>query len=144
MNPSNQNSSGRKRSPLYLRTFFFGLMLLAWWVLTVEIPGRMLFRLALQRGVERQLTSISVWAFQVTQTLMRYRVAAVVVIMVAMVVHYWLWTRWPRYDVYGKWLVKAGFLVLYIVLYAFFLLIFLGAELPVWTWPSQIVPPDAP
>lgn len=129
-------------APLALRSFFFGLMLLAWWVLTVEVPGRMLFRIVVQRGIERQYTSLSVWAYSITQTMMGYRGLGIALIMAAMVFHYWLWTRLPRYDVYGRWLFKAGFLVLYIVLYTFFLLVFLGAELPVWTWPQEIIPPE--
>jgi hypothetical protein len=144
MSPTDQNPSGRKPAPLYLRTFFFGLMLFAWWVLTVEVPGRMLFRIVVQRGVERQYTPLSVWAFSVTQSMMGYRGLAVGLIVVAMAFHYWLWTRLPRYDVYGKWLFRAGFLVFYIVLYTFFFLVFLGAELPVWTWPSEIVPTNTP
>ena len=144
MNSPKEKSTERKTSPLYLRSFFFGLMLFAWWILTVEVPGRMLFRLALQRGVDRQLTTLSIWAYGVTQRLMSQRVWWMAVIVVTMALHYWLWTRWGRYDVYGKWLFRAGFLVLYVVLYAFFFLVFLGAEIPVWTWPSQIVPAETP
>ena len=130
----------RKLSPLGLRTFFFGLMLFAWWVLTIELPGRNLFSIVLHRGIERAYPPLTIWAFSVTQHWMKYRGWAVVAIVVAMLLHLWIWTRRERYDAWGQWLFKAGFLVFYIVLYGFFLLVFLGAELPIWTWPSGMGP----
>jgi len=115
-------------------------MLFAWWVASIELPGRNLFAIVVHRGVERHLAPLSIWAFGLTQTWMKYRAVAVVLIILAAGAHYFLSTRHPRYDVYGKWLFRTGFLVFYIALYLFFLLVFLGAELPVWTWPSQIAP----
>jgi len=126
-----------------IRTFGFGLMLLVWWVITIELPGRNLFKIISSQHLERAFAPITVWAYGVTQLWMQYRTVAVVFIVLAMLLHYWLWYRRTRYDIYGKWLFRMGFLVLYIILYGYFISIFVGAELPIWTWPSNIGPVES-
>ena len=107
-------------------------MLVMWWVVSIEIPGRNLFLIAAQRGIDMKLAPISVWAFSLTQTAMSYRFLAGLFIVAGVIVHRLLRVRQGGWDIFGKWVYKAAFLVLYIFLYGLFLLIFIGAELPVW------------
>ncbi len=113
-------------------------MLVVWWIATVEIPGHNLFRIAASNWVDRPFPPITVWAFALTQKLALYRGWAVVLIVVVTILHAWLWKRRERWDIYGKWVFKAAFLVLYILLYGIFLLVFIGAGIPIWTWPTEI------
>ncbi|HDS31127.1 MAG TPA: hypothetical protein ENN67_08805 [Firmicutes bacterium] len=113
-------------------------MLLFWWICTIEIPGHILFRIAQSNWVERSTGLLTLWAFNFTMTLSHYRPHAILVIIALVILHHWLSIRREKWDVYGKWLFRAGFLLLYIILYAIFMLVFLGVEIPVWTWPSEI------
>jgi hypothetical protein len=113
-------------------------MLIAWWVVTIEIPGRNLFLIAEQRGLERAFAPISVWAFEFTSRMTTQRVWAAVIVIAAVLLHRWLWVRREKWDAWGKWLFKAGFVVLYIALYGLFLLTFFAAELPIWFWPKNL------
>lgn len=122
----------KKLSPLPFRTFWFGLMLFAWWVVSIELPWRNLSAIITQRGVDRLYHPITIWAYRLSDVWARYRWVAVVIIIASMFLHYFFWTRFPRYDAYGKWLFKAVFFILYVILYGFFLIMFLGAELPIW------------
>ena len=124
--------------PKFARSLGFGLMLAAWWIFAIEIPGRNLFIVAAQRGIERVLTPLTIWAFSFTQSVMAYRIWAVVLIVAAVVLHRWLWVRRERWDIFGKWVFKTAFLLIYIFLYGLFLVIFVGAELPIWRWPSHL------
>lgn len=126
------DKNNQKLSPLPLRTFWFGLMLFAWWIVSIELPWRNLSKIITQRGVDRLYHPITVWAFGLSDSWARHRFAAVAFIVLAMALHYFFWIRYSKYDIYGKWLFKAAFLVIYIILYGFFLLMFLGAELPIW------------
>ena len=112
-------------------------MLVGWWVVTIELPGKALFHIVAQRVVERALPPISVWAFGLTQAWMSYRFLALCLIIVAVFFHRFLWMRRVKWDVYGKWLFKSGFLLFYIVLYAFFLLNFLAMEWPLRSLPTR-------
>jgi hypothetical protein len=107
-------------------------MLACWWAATFEIPGRMLFLIAAQRGIERHLAPITIWAYAFTQKGIGDRGWAIAAVLLSVVVHRWLIIRRERWDVFGKWVFKAAFLVLYIFLYGLFLLIFLGTEFPIW------------
>jgi hypothetical protein len=118
--------------PLPIRTFWFGFMLLAWWISTIELPWHNLSRIVTQRGVERMYHPLTIWVYGLSDSWGRHRITAVFIIVLAMGFHYFIWTRYPGYDAYGRWVFKAGFLVLYILLYGFFFLMFLGAELPIW------------
>jgi hypothetical protein len=129
-----------KAPPLILRSFVFGLMLLAWWIATVELPGRNLFLIVAQNAMDRHFSAITIWAYGSTQALMQYRWLGVIGIFLGIGAHYFFSVRQPRYDIYGKWLFKTAFLVLYIILYGYFFMIFIGAELPIWTWPAQVTP----
>ena len=113
-------------------------MLIAWWVVTIEIPGRNLFLITAQRGLERALAPITIWAFGFTSSMTTRRGWAVIFILAAILLHRWLWVRREKWDVWGKWLFKAAFVVLYIALYGLFLLIFLAAEFPIWFWPKNL------
>jgi len=124
--------------PSWLRSVGFGVMLVCWWLVTIELPAWNLFRIIANRGIERVYAPITVWAFAQTQHWQMYRGTAILVILVAVVFNYWLWYRRMRYDAWGKWLFRAGFLVLYILLYGYFILIFIGAELPVYSIPSNL------
>jgi hypothetical protein len=113
-------------------------MLAAWWLATVEIPGHMLFRMYESNWVARSVGPITVWAFGFTSKLSGLRIPAFIIIIAAVFIHSWLWKRHAGWDAYGQWVFKAGFFVLYAILYAIFILVFLGAEVPVWTWPSEL------
>lgn len=132
MTPEPEKTRPRKPTPLILRTLSFGLMIFLWWVMAIELPWRNLSAIVTQRGVQRAYHPLSIWAFQLSDKWAGYRTLAVILIVAAMVLHYFLWIRYPKYDVYGRWLFRAGFLVLYILLYAFFFIMFVGAELPIW------------
>jgi hypothetical protein len=120
-------------------------MMITWWVFTIEIPGRNLFRVITNYGVHRSYAPITIWAFRITGEWIQYRWLAVVGIFAAIIMHYWFSSRLDRYDVYGRWLYKAVFVAVYILLYGSFLLIFAGAELPIWTWPSELgIPVETP
>jgi hypothetical protein len=125
----------RDEIPGIARSLGFGAMLALWWVLTFELPGRNLFLLAAQRGIERPLAPVTIWAYGLTQQAVGVRGLAVVLIVLAMVLHAWLWRRRARWDVYGRWVFRAGFFVLYVILYGLFLVVFVASELPIWTMP---------
>jgi hypothetical protein len=130
--------AGQEPRPSCAGSLGFGLMLVGWWLVSIELPGRNLFFLAAQRGIERQLAPITIWAFGFTQAAMTHRWWAVGLIVVAVILHRWLRVRRERWDIFGKWVFKAAFLVLYIILYGLFMAIFLGAELPIWMSPSTL------
>lgn len=132
MTARSDNIKLEKLAPLPLRSFWFGLMLFAWWMVSIELPWRNLSKIITQRGVNRLYHPITVWAYQLTDSWARYRFVAIILIVIAMILHYVFWLRYARYDAYGRWLFKAAFLILYIILYGFFFLMFLGAELPIW------------
>lgn len=139
--PSRRESHTSQRivsnpKPSIVRSILFGIMLFVWWILTIEIPGWNMFRIVTARGIERQYAPLTAWTYGVTQLWMEHRVAAIVIIFLAVIVHYWLWYRRQRYDVFGKWVFKTAFLVLYIIMYAFFLVILIGMEIPIRTMPS--------
>jgi hypothetical protein len=113
-------------------------MLIAWWVVTIELPGRNLFLIAGQRGLERALAPITIWALEFTSRMTTQRVWAAIIVIAAVLLHRWLWVRRGKWDVFGKWLFKAGFVALYVLLYGVFLLIFFAAELPIWFWPKNL------
>ena len=125
-------SPDKELRPLFAGSLGFGLMLACWWICTFEIPGRTLFRLATQPGVDRHFAPITVWAYVFTQDGMSDRIWAIAAILIAVFVHRLAWVRRPRWDVFGIWVFKAGFLILYILLYGTFFLVFLGAEFPIW------------
>lgn len=111
-------------------------MLVVWWIVTFEIPARMLFMMAAQRGVERGLPPITLWAFRITHDAVEHRWTAVLLIVFSVFFHFWLLRRWEKWDAFGKWVFKAAFIIFYVILYGLFLVIFIGVEYPVWFWPS--------
>lgn len=125
-------------SPGFIRSLGFGAMLVVWWVATFEFPGHILFKISTSNWVSRGVGPLTAWAWAVTEKMIANRVWGAVAIIAVVILHAWLWRRYSRWDIYGKWLFKAGFVVLYIVLYTIFILVFLGAELPIWTWPAEI------
>lgn len=127
-----------ERRPRLTATLGFGVFLLAWWVITIEIPGRNLFLIAAQRGIERALAPVTVWTYAFTQRAMLHRWWAFAAIAALLLIHRWLWVRREKWDVYGKWLFKAGFFVFYLLLYLVFMIVFIGAELPIWQWPGTL------
>ncbi len=136
--PSAKPAPKPSPKPSWLRSIGFGLMLAIWWVVTVEIPAWNLFRIVANRGVERQYAPITLWAFDQSMQWQHYRGLVIVLILLAVGLNYWLWYRLTRYDAWGRWLFKAGFLVVYIIMYGYFIAIFIGAELPVYTIPPTL------
>ena len=117
------------------RTLGFGALLVSWWILTFEIPGKNLFRIAAQEGVSRKLGPITLWAYDFTQRAITARSWAIVFFVIAIILHSILWRRRAKWDIYGKWLFRAGFFALYLIMYGLFLLIFAAVEIPLWTMP---------
>ena len=138
---TNPDTKQRQKYTIF-RTLGFGLMLIAWWIVTIELPGRNLFMVIAQNWIERSYYPITIWAYGFTQKLIALRPAGGVVIALLIALHIFLWKRYPDYDIYGRWLFRTFFFLLYILLYGVFFAVFIGAELPIWINPlNDQVPP---
>ena len=137
---TNPPASKEKIGPSLPRSVGFGLMLFAWWIFSIEIPRWNIYRLGHMRGLVLSMAQITEWVYGVANLWSHYRGLAVVIIIIAVPVHYFLWKRRMQYDTWGRWLFKAGFMTFYVIMYAFFLFMLLGAELPIYTNPAADLP----
>jgi len=142
MPPTSQNPPEKvdKRAPSIPGSIGFGAMLVIWWILSIEIPRWNLFRIDNMRSLALTLSPITEWVYGVATLWAEYRWLGIILIIASAPFHYFLWKRRMGYDQWGKWLFKAGFMVFYVILYAFFLIMLLGAELPIYTNPANDIP----
>ncbi|MFH1675407.1 MAG: hypothetical protein ABIC40_00175 [bacterium] len=136
MTASHKKNAPKDERYSIVRTLGFAALLISWWILTFEIPGKNLFRIAAQTGVSRKLAPITLWAFEFTQRALTARSWAIFFFILAIFLHSILWHKRVNWDVWGRWLFKTGFFVLYLFMYALFLIIFVAVEFPLWTMPK--------
>jgi len=125
----------RRVYPLPVRTLGFGLLLVAWWLLSIELPARNLSTIRNTYGISQTYPVITDFVHDLTTGLQNFRWLGAIFIIALTICHYVLWKRFEKCDAWPKFLFRFGVVVFYVLLYGFFFVMFLGAELPLWLWP---------
>jgi hypothetical protein len=130
--PTAPQKSTPEKIPLVLRTIGFTLMLVSWWILALEVPYRNLYKIIIEgRGGLSQFPNISVFAFKFSEQMVTFhRLHGIIGIIILVAAYFILSRRVDSWDIWGRWIYKFSFGVLYFILYGLFLVMFIGVELP--------------
>ena len=116
-----------------IKSIGLGISLIVWWIVSFEIPVRSLFKIIVEgRGGEMDYSVLTLGAYSLSTFMTEHRLYGLIFIFAAVIVNFISKRKSDGFDVWGWWLFRTGFLILYVILYGLFIFMFIGTEIPFW------------